>query len=65
MKEEYMFPRSAGTMSQNGISLRDFTAIVAMHALISRGMWQNSHDILAKMAYKSADAMLEQSIKEK
>ncbi len=42
-----------------GMTLRDYAAVKAMHALMAPGMLPDNHpDKIAEAAYKQADAML-------
>lgn len=46
-----------------GMSLRDYFAAKAMHALIGRGTCDGEREILVSSAYQIADAMLKERAK--
>ena len=59
--DETAFPQTPGIKwaSERGMSLRDYFAAKAMQALLTRENLKGTAEEFARMAYKSADAMLE------
>lgn len=47
-----------GQPFDEGMSLRDYIAIQAMHSIIARGVYSNFYDI-SRDAFKMADIMME------
>ena len=50
-----------GQPFDEGMSLRDYIAIQAMHALITRGYTPNSYEV-ARDSFKMADIMIEHRV---
>jgi hypothetical protein len=65
MKEtDYVFPFSTEFSTQQGISARDFIAIMAMQGICSNPAYaEASYKQTATMAYGYADAMFKESKK--
>ena len=50
------------TLDSMGMTLRDYFAAKAMHAILSDPNWIGAHDEAAAYAYKAAAAMLKERV---